>query len=271
MKNYISLQIKGTDPELTGMLVAELTRLGFQGFEERETELLAYCEEDRYESTAVASLLAERGVSYLETLVKEQNWNAVWEENFQPVCVEDFVAIRADFHLPVPGVGLEIIIVPKMSFGTGHHATTYLMIRQMRELDFREQTVLDFGTGTGILAILAEKMEAGKITAIDLDDWSILNARENIAKNNCHKISVIQAASLLPGETYDRILANITRDVILENLPGMARALNPGGILLLSGLLLENEAEILAAAQINFLKMKQIARRDQWISILLGN
>ena len=271
MKNYISLQLKCSDPELTGVLIAELTQLGFQGFEERETELLAYCEEKSYESAAVASLLAEKGVSFLESVVKEQNWNAVWEENFQPVCVEDFVAIRADFHLPVSGVGLEIIIVPKMSFGTGHHATTYLMIRQMRELDFREQAVLDFGTGTGILAILAEKMGAGKITAIDLDEWSILNARENIAKNDCHKISVIQADTLLPGETYDRILANITRDVILGNLPELARALNPGGILLLSGLLLENEAEILAAAQTNSLKLKQIAKRGKWISILLGN
>ena len=122
---------------------------------------------------------------FKETLIPEANWNQVWESNFDPVIVDDFVAIRADFHEPVKGVSLEIIITPKMSFGTGHHATTYMMIEQMRELDFTGKSVFDFGTGTGVLAILAEKLGANKVIAVDNDEWSIENAEENFEKNNC--------------------------------------------------------------------------------------
>ena len=124
-------------------------------------------------------------IGFSETTIEETNWNQVWESSFEPVVVDDFVAVRADFHEPIKGIKHEIVITPKMSFGTGHHATTYMMLEQMGKLDFKDKRVLDFGTGTGVLAILAEKMGAKKIIAIDNDEWSIENANENIKRNNC--------------------------------------------------------------------------------------
>ncbi len=124
-------------------------------------------------------------LSFSKTIIEETNWNQVWESNFDPVIVDDFVAVRAHFHEPIKNVQHEIVITPKMSFGTGHHATTYMMMQQMRELDFAGKNVFDFGTGTGVLAILAEKLGAQKVIAIDNDDWSIENADENVKRNNC--------------------------------------------------------------------------------------
>src|SRR5205085_7037613 len=137
-----------------------------------------------------------------------------WEKNFERVIIDDFVAIRAPFHKPIQKVTHEIVITPKMSFGTGHHATTFMMIQQMQDVDFKNKKVLDFGTGTGILAILAEKLGATKITAIDNDEWSISNANENIKTNNCRNIQLLLSDSPMLSQKFDVILANINKSVI---------------------------------------------------------
>lgn len=159
MANYIEITFPVTDTGLQQVLIAQLSEEGFEGFEEKETELIAFIPEASYEKEKVQAIADTHEVSFSAIVIESQNWNAVWESNFDPVVVDDFVAVRAGFHEPVSGVELEIVITPKMSFGTGHHATTYMMMRQMRQLDFTGKKVFDFGTGTGVLAILAEKEE----------------------------------------------------------------------------------------------------------------
>ena len=163
--------------------------------------------------------------------------------------MDNFVAVRADFHEPIKDVQYEIVITPKMSFGTGHHATTYMMMRQMREIDFKNKSVFDFGTGTGILAILAHKSGAASVTAIDNDEWSIKNAEENFQKNNCDTIVLKQRDAVLTDQTFDIILANITKNIILENFSVLSQQLNKNATLLLSGLLEDDEEDIITESR----------------------
>jgi ribosomal protein L11 methyltransferase len=199
------------------------------------------------------------------TSIPEQNWNAVWESNFEPVVVDDFCAIRADFHQPIKNVQHEIIITPKMSFGTGHHATTYMMIEQMSNINFTKKRVFDFGTGTGILAILAQKLGAASITAIDNDEWSIENAKENFQKNDVHSITLYRS-SAMPKDSFDIILANINRNVLNEYASALVSILSPKGVLLVSGILKEDERVIVAA--FNILQPIKVQQNKNWISIL---
>ncbi|MEI9809072.1 MAG: 50S ribosomal protein L11 methyltransferase [Bacteroidota bacterium] len=212
----------------------------------------------------------QQKVSFNKTIIEETNWNQLWESNFDPVIVDDFVAVRADFHAPVKGVEHEIIVTPKMSFGTGHHATTYMMIQQMRQIDFTGKTVLDFGTGTGVLAILAEKLGAQKITALDHDDWSIDNAGENISRNNCKLIRLKKADTANVDNSCDIILANINKNVILDNFPVLVKQLAPGGILLLSGLLPGDQHDIFRKNDAYSLQLIQTTVRANWLCIKLS-
>ena len=246
MGKYIQIEFQNISPERSDILVAELSQIGFEGFEEGEENLKAFIPASDFDDAAIREVAERNNISYHQTFIDDTNWNAVWESSFQPVIVDDFVAIRAEFHDPIAGVEHEIVITPKMSFGTGHHATTYMMIQQMRDINFAGKTVLDFGTGTGILAILSEKLGAKNIQAIDNDDWSIANAAENIASNDCDRIKLEKADSFQPGERFDIILANINKNVILDNFSILVNKLLPGGILVLSGLLIDDEAAILA-------------------------
>jgi len=181
------------------------------------------------------------------------------------VIVDDFVAVRADFHKPVAGVTHEIVVTPKMSFGTGHHATTLMMLQQMREVDFKDKRVLDFGTGTGLLAILAERLGAKKIIAIDNDDWSIENAKENIKNNGCSSIMLQKADSPQMDETFDIVLANINRNVIVGNFHFLTSQLAMGGTLLLSGILKEDGDVIFHKTDEYSLHIIQTSVRDNWL------
>lgn len=262
--NSIQISIEATEEEQE-ILISQLSDLGAEGFEQTDKYLLAYFNENIFKSYEINKLL--EGHSFITNTIREKNWNEVWESNFQPVIVDDFCAIRAEFHEAIKNVEHEIIITPKMSFGTGHHATTYMMIEQMRAIDFRNKTVFDFGTGTGILAILAEKLGAAKITAIDVDDWSISNAKENIERNNCSKIS-ISLSSEIPNEKFDIILANINRNVILNYSSQLVKSLKEKGCLLLSGLLASDEKDILEAGSNESLKLLNHTERSNWISLL---
>jgi len=247
-------------------LISLLSPLGATGFEQNEEALLAYFEEDAFPSYDVKAIVDV--FPYQVSTVKEQNWNEVWEQAFQPVIVDDFCAVRAHFHEPITSVQHEIIITPKMSFGTGHHATTFLMMQQMQKLDFKGKTVFDFGTGTGILAILAEKLGAEKIIAIDNDEWSFENAKENGERNNCTKID-IQLSSDLPSQSFDIVLANINRNVILQYLPYFRNLVNVNGLLLLSGLLVSDREEIVEACHQKGFQLLNETEKANWISLLM--
>lgn len=271
MVNYILVIFEDIQPEQQELVIANLSEAGYEGFEEHKTELKAFIVETDFDASLLKELAFKYNLNYIIQTIPAQNWNAVWESNFQPVIVDDFVAVRADFHEPVANAEHEIIITPKMSFGTGHHATTIMMIQQMRGIDFKNKTVLDFGTGTGVLAILAEKLGAKEIVAIDIDDWSIENSKENSSRNNCSHIQIIKAGSAALHRPFDIILANINKNIILDNLSVLAEQLMPGGTVLVSGLLKEDEADILNAGKMLMLTITAKAERDNWLCLKFVN
>ncbi len=267
MPHHIQITFHELQPEQQDVLIAHLAEAGYDGFEQTNTQLKAFIPDSHYDKALLHELAFKYQVQYTEEHIAAQNWNALWESNFQPVVVDDFTGIRADFHEPLQNVQHEIIITPKMSFGTGHHATTYMMIQQMREIDFSGKTVFDFGTGTGVLAILAEKLGAAYVLAIDNDEWSISNATENCQRNDGRHIQLQQADTAATGESYDIILANINKNVILDNLVSLTSQLKKGGVLLLSGLLAEDEADILTALAPYPLTMGKKLEKNNWICL----
>jgi len=263
--NSIRISIQA-DEATQDIFISELSDLGAEGFEQTGDTLIAYFPELDFPSYDVQTAIGD--YPFTISTVEEQNWNAVWESNFQPVQVNDFCAVRAEFHAPMPGVKHEIVITPKMSFGTGHHATTYMMVEQMEAISFGDKTVFDFGTGTGILAILAEKLGAKSITAIDVDNWSVENAEENAQKNGCTRIS-LSLSTTIPNDTFDVILANINRNVLLKYMPYLKKALaGRDSLLLLSGLLVSDEEAITASCQEQGLELARKEERSGWISLL---
>ncbi len=269
--NYIEVVFKGLDTELNDMLIALLSDYGFEGFEEGERQLKAYISDNNFNEQEFAETIQPFKLSYNVDIVTSQNWNAVWEEHFDPVMVHDFVGIRAHFHPSLANeVQHEIVITPKMSFGTGHHATTYMMIEQMQHLDFHEKQVLDFGTGTGVLAILSEKLGAVHVLATDIDEWSIENANENIERNNCASISLQQADGVILNVKYDIILANINKNIILQNMQQLNDALSGESCLLISGILIDDERDILAATSKLDLKHRNTIHTQRWACMLFA-
>lgn len=249
-------------------LIALFDDYAATGFEQTDEKLMAYFVEDGFVQDEVLKML--EGYNCTISEIEETNWNAEWERNFHPLIVDDFCAVRAHFHELIHHVKHEIIITPKMSFGTGHHATTYMMMEQMKEMDFSNKSVFDFGTGTGILAILAEKLDASSITAIDVDEWSIENAKENIQRNNCNRTEV-HLSTTIPSQQFDIILANINRNVILEYMPQLKKATKENGQLLLSGLLVQDEEDILSACNKHKFHFKKRSERSGWVSLLFIN
>jgi ribosomal protein L11 methyltransferase len=237
---------------LTELLPYWLGDQGFESFYESDTGLKAYISfPDFNEETVKKQLALLNGseIGFTTEIIREKNWNEEWEKNYAPVIIGDCL-IRAPFHPQQKGIRYEIVLEPKMSFGTGHHATTALMIGEMRKMDFKGLTVLDAGSGTGILAILAEKMGASAIVAIDHDPWCFENAGENISRNDCRHIELLQkdVASLDAGG-FDCILANINRNVLLSVLDDFAARLNRDGILLMSGVLTSDLPVMLSACE----------------------
>jgi ribosomal protein L11 methyltransferase len=215
-------------------------------------------------------ILPQESPHWDETVVEPQNWNAVWESSFELVIVPGFCTVRAAFHAMNPETPHDIVITPKMSFGTGHHATTRLMIQAMRELAFPGQRVLDFGTGTGILAILAAQLGASMVLAIDNDEWSVDNARENIAANKTDTVQIRQGSlEAVPAtEQFDIILANINRHILLSHMPDMYGLLRTGGKLLLSGIFAVDEYAITEKAILSGFKKHSIMQEGDWIAML---
>jgi len=250
---YIQIDFQNITSEQTDLLIAELTMIGFEGFEEGENSLKAFIPLSDFIEAHLKEVTDKNKCSFTLSVIKETNWNAVWESNFQPVIVDDFAGIRADFHEPMKEVEHEIIITPK----------------QMRKIDFKDKTVFDFGTGTGVLAIMAEKLGAAGITAVDNDKWSIENATENIERNKCNSIRVIKADTALLNEQFDIILANINKNVILDNLSILKEQLKPNGVLLLSGLLSNDQNDIIESATNLSLQLIDKQEKNNWISLRL--
>ncbi|MEP7238242.1 MAG: 50S ribosomal protein L11 methyltransferase [Ferruginibacter sp.] len=266
--NYLQIDFETINEGEAEILVALLADAGFESFEETENSLLAFIKEDGFEENSLEEILKIIPVNYAITVVPQQNWNAQWESSFEPIIVNNFVGIRAAFHQPIKDVKHEIIITPKMSFGTGHHATTYMMIEQMEGLDFAGKSVIDFGTGTAVLAILAEKMGAVAINAIDCDEWSIENSIENAASNNCTNINLIKAETIATGAVYDFILANINLNVIMANLHAIIAVSQKGTFILLSGFIKADEAEMKQALSANGIETLKAVQTGEWICIL---
>jgi ribosomal protein L11 methyltransferase len=266
MNSYIELQIGPIDQQTMELLVARLAEIGYDGFMEEEQTLKAYINASLFDAPLVDHLKAELGFTYSISLIREENWNAIWESSFEPVIIDDYVAIRADFHKVVKNVEHEIVITPKMSFGTGHHATTFLVICEMRKWDWCNKDVLDFGTGTGILAILAAKSGASSVLAIDNDPWSFENATENIARNKAGNIHLVLGGEIPPHTGFDIIIANINRHILLEHAQTLCKSLNKGGTLLLSGILREDLEQIESAFAV-LGKPVRVTEKNNWLLI----
>ncbi len=252
------------------ILIAQLSELEFESFSEIDIGLKAYIveahdKEDLLEGIQVLQN-SEFTISHTKSRIEPINWNAEWERNFEPIEVDGKCAVRAPFH-PKTDVKYDIVIEPKMSFGTGHHATTYLMIKHVLRLDLHNKKVLDMGCGTGILAILAAMRGAKTIDAIDNDRWCYENALENVQRNRTPQVTVkLGDASLLGDTSYDVIIANINRNILMEDLPAYANCLNEKGILLLSGFYTEDIpalTEVCNPQGINFIMNFE---RNNWVA-----
>jgi ribosomal protein L11 methyltransferase len=239
--NYIELTMN-VEPKEPGadILIAQLAELDFDTFVDNDNGFCAYIPEEKFNALQVDDSISAYKDSfkfnYQTKLIQQQNWNQEWESNFQPIDVDGNCYIRAPFHKQKEGYLYDVIIEPKMSFGTGHHATTQLMIQQLMKLDIKNKSLLDMGCGTGVLAIVASMMGANPITAIDIDEWSYTNTIENLAKNNINNVVVHKGnVQLLKGKTFQTILANINKNVLLNDMIEYVKSLEKGGDLLLSG------------------------------------
>ena len=254
------------------ILMAELIEIGFDSFTEEHDGILGYIQTELFkeEELKEVQLLQNKEVkiSYTFQEMPNINWNEEWEKNFSPINVEDQVSIRAEFHKN-QNLPHEIIIQPKMSFGTGHHATTYLMIQQMLDMDLANKNILDMGCGTSVLAIFAKQQGAGKTVAIDIDEWSVENSIENAARNNVELEISQGTAENLGSENFDVILANINRNILISDIPTYVSILNKGGQLLLSGLCFFDVDDILEVCTKQNLSLKKKIQREEWVSLLL--
>jgi len=219
------------------ILLSELAELGFESFVNTKDGLKSYISEDNFSLLDLSFLKDYESVTKIENrLIEDRNWNEEWENNFDPVFVEDKLVIYAPFHTDDFPQKMKIIIQPQMSFGTGHHQTTWLMAQRLFELNLKDKQVLDMGTGTGVLAVLAEKLGASSVFAPDIDEWSYRNAQENVALNSCSGITVEMGGhELIEGKQFDLIIANINKNVLIEHLSVYSNCLKTGGKLLLSG------------------------------------
>lgn len=268
---YLEYNFKITPAQpATDILIAELGEAGFESFVENDSGLLAYVLKSDWEEGVLNDLFILQNTDFKITWsskeIVQQNWNAEWEKNFHPIKIGDECMVRAPFHDP-ENVTYDIVIEPKMSFGTGHHETTHMMLQHILDTDFEGKSVLDMGCGTGVLAILAKMKGAKSVDAIDIDEWCFLNSKENVERNDCNDIDVYQGdSSLLADKKYDIILANINRNILLEDIPIYANCLNTGGILFLSGFYLEDLDTISSKCSACSLEFEKKLEKNNWIS-----
>ncbi len=270
--NYIELQLR-LSPDYTDILTAELGELGYESFVETDEGLNAYIVEPDFDEKALQQLIAkyadQTAIAYEVSSLEKRNWNAEWEREYEPIEVAGQVRVRASFHPMDARFRYDIVINPKMSFGTGHHETTAMMLEQQLSLDFTEKTVLDVGSGTGILAVLAAKMGARAVIAFDIEEWAVENARENAELNNCPQITVFQGTiDDVPVDThYEVILANINRNVLLAEIPAYVALMTASSVLIVSGFYEFDAPDIQQKAEEAGLTLTKRMTNNQWTSL----
>ena len=254
----------------TEILIAELGYAGFESFVETEEGVTAYIQKEEWNAAILEDIHIldsdEFKIEFTFSEIEQINWNSEWEKNFDPIEVDEKCTVRAPFH-PAKNFEYEIVIEPKMSFGTGHHETTFMMLQFILENDFKNKTVLDMGCGTAVLAILAEMRGATKLDAIDIDAWCYENSLENMERNNCKNISVFQGdASLLSGKKYDVIIANINRNILLNDMEIYRKCLDKSGVLYLSGFYKEDMPTITEACNNLGLTFVENKEKNNWVA-----
>jgi ribosomal protein L11 methyltransferase len=259
--------------ELAELLTAELSYAGFDTFMETESGLEAYAEAESFNKNETESILRKYSEisNFSFDKIEKRNWNEEWEKSYEPINVDDRCLIRAEFHRPEKKFPYEIIITPKMSFGTGHHQTTYLMIRSQMKIDHQNKRVMDAGCGTAILSIMACKLGAGEVEAFDIDEWSVVNGNENTALNNCANINIQQGTieQLKLSGKFDIILANINKNVLLNEIKIYSSYLEKGGQLLLSGFYTRDIPDLIRESAIHNLNEVFRDERETWATLLL--
>ncbi|HRI27735.1 MAG TPA: 50S ribosomal protein L11 methyltransferase [Chitinophagales bacterium] len=267
---YLIAEFSVANSHLAELAIALLAEIDFDSFEETANSVKAYIETAKYDPDALTELtnqLDRLGITLLSvTPLEEKNWNEEWEKNFEPITVDDQILVRAPFHPIDPTLPFVITIEPKMAFGTGHHETTWLMLHRLLQLEVSGKAVFDFGCGTGILAIMAAKKGASHVVAIDNDEWAYHSAIENAQVNQTPNLQIRLGdhTALLPHELFHLILANINRNVIVETIQALTQLLLPMGKLLLSGILIEDQAAILLAASPYNLAPTYYQTRGNW-------
>ena len=273
--HYIELTcnlITETQDLLSAYLITGLGEIGFESFDEEDKLIKAYIPENFYSQSKLEEFIMEipeefGKLNWQIEKIEQQNWNAEWEKHFNPVLIYNTVLIRASFHKNLPEYPFEILIDPKMSFGTGHHSTTALMIKTMLSIDFSGKRVLDMGCGTGVLAILAKKQGAAEVTAVDIDEWAVSNAAENFQLNNINDYTLLHGgAELLAGKEFDIILANINRNILVNDMISYAKSLKPGGIILISGIYHNDLDTVRDSAEHNGVIYKNHIEKNSWIA-----
>ena len=273
---YIGYEFK-VEPLQPGVeiLIAELGYAGFESFVETEEGVTAYIQKKEWQENILEDIQIlnsdEFKITFEFNEIEQTNWNKEWEKNFNPILVDNTCAVRAPFHDSF-NTEYDIIIEPKMSFGTGHHETTHMMIQHILKNDFKDKSVLDMGCGTGVLAILTALKGAKSIDAVDYDHWCYLNSLENVERNNCKQITVIEGnAAALEGKTYDVIIANINRNILMQDMKIYVSCLNKGGMLFLSGFYNDDVPMIQGACEKHMLKFEEKLERNNWVSLKFLN
>lgn len=268
---FITIKVS-CPPEFNDVLIAELFEISFDSFQEFDNGFEGSCEQEKYQEEKVNEIF--NNYSNVSFSVKEQekiNWNEEWEKNYDPIIVGNKCIVRASFHEPQPEFEYEIIVTPKMSFGTGHHATTYQVLDYQMTLDHKGKTVLDVGTGTGILAIMAHKRGASKIAATDIDEWCIENSNENFTLNGVSDVSLMQGQiSEIAASNFDIIIANINKNVLLDQIKEYANRLKEGGQLILSGFYEDDINDLVLKAANHGLNKTSTTTRDKWAMLVLN-
>lgn len=271
---YTRLQVL-CDSEFSEILQAEIAEAGFDTFMEIENGFEAYAEQETFNKEALQEILqrytAFTPITFYQDKIEKKNWNEEWEKNYEPVIVDDRVIIRASFHQPAKSYPYDIIITPKMSFGTGHHQTTHLMVKTQLEMDHKNKIVMDAGCGTAVLAIMAAKLGAKKVEAFDIDEWSVINGKENAEINHASNINIRQGkiSDLKFDDDFDIILANINKNILLQEMHQYAAYLKPGGLLLLSGFYEKDIPDLLQSSTQYKLRQVTAHERESWVSLLL--
>lgn len=271
--NYIELKAT-INPLIIGreVLVAQLAEIGFESFVDTDEGVEAYIQENLFQEKELKKVAlfsnTEFSINYSIKKIENENWNKQWEESFEPINVGERCFIRAPFHKPPKqNNAFDIIIEPKMAFGTGHHATTYLMIKRMLALNFENKDVLDMGCGTGVLAILAKMKNAGKVLAIDNDEWAYNNAVESCINNNVDVKVKLGDAQLIKNAKFDVIIANINRNILISDMQHYIKALNKNGKLLMSGFFSVDEEIITQKASELQLNLSFSDTKDEWMML----